>query len=52
VKLDREGKISNRSKEVVTLYEDDRGIIRGNPNGSYGYLYVAAWLKSTNEETA
>jgi hypothetical protein len=29
----------------VTLYEDERGIVRANPQGSHGYLYVAAWLK-------
>lgn len=45
VRLAGEGKIRQSSKEVVTLFEDEQGIIRGNPNGSYGYLYVAAWLK-------
>ena len=30
---------------TVTLYEDEDGIIVGNPQGSYGYLYVAGWLK-------
>lgn len=30
----------------VVLYEDDEGIVIGNPQRSYGYLYVAAWLKS------
>jgi hypothetical protein len=30
---------------TVTLFEDEDGIIVGNPQGSYGYLYVAAWLK-------
>jgi hypothetical protein len=29
----------------ATLYEDESGIVVGNPQGSYGYLYVAAWLK-------
>ena len=29
----------------VTLFEDATGTIVGNPNSSYGYLYVAAWLK-------
>lgn len=36
--------ISGREEEQHTLYEDDRGIIVGNTNGSCGYLYVAAWL--------
>jgi hypothetical protein len=31
-------------REVV-LYEDDKGKVVANPNGSYGYLYVAGWLK-------
>jgi hypothetical protein len=29
---------------TFTLYEDDYGCIVGNPQGSHGYLYVAAWL--------
>lgn len=34
------------TKDVtVTLYEDEDGIVVGNPQASYGYLYVAAWLK-------
>jgi hypothetical protein len=28
------------------------GIIVGNPQGSYGYLYVAAWLKPVEHERA
>lgn len=31
--------------ETVTLYEDADGIIRASPQHSFGYLYVAAWLK-------
>lgn len=31
---------------TVVLYEDERGTIVGNPQGSHGYLYVAAWLKA------
>lgn len=26
------------------LYEDRRGVVLGNTNGSCGYLYVVAWL--------
>lgn len=33
--------------QTVTLFEDERGIIRANPQNSSGYLYVAAWLKSS-----
>ena len=29
----------------VTLYEDETGVIKANPNKSYGYLYVVAYLK-------
>jgi len=36
---------SDESREVV-LYEDERGKIVGNPNASYGYLYVVAFLKA------
>jgi hypothetical protein len=27
-----------------TLYEDQRGRVIGSPQGSHGYVYVAAWL--------
>jgi len=37
-------KINNGSCETVILYQDDTGIVVGNPNRSFGYLYVAAWL--------
>lgn len=30
---------------VVVLYEDETGIIKGNPRSSHGYLYVCAYLK-------
>jgi hypothetical protein len=29
----------------VTLFEDETGVVKANPQSSYGYLYVAAWLK-------
>ena len=35
---------SDEQRHAV-LHEDERGIIVGNPNASYGYVYVAAWLK-------
>jgi hypothetical protein len=31
---------------TAVLFEDETGVIVGNPQGSYGYLYVAAWLKA------
>lgn len=30
---------------VAVLYEDEYGIIKGNPRSSHGYLYVCAYLK-------
>lgn len=30
---------------LVVLYEDDEVKVVANSNGSYGYLYLAAWLK-------
>jgi hypothetical protein len=38
--------LRSRDAENVTLYEDTYGIIQGNPRGSSGYLYVAAWPKA------
>jgi hypothetical protein len=35
---------ADENREVV-LYEDRWGIVKANPQGSHGYLYVAAWLK-------
>lgn len=35
--------LSTTENRQVTLYEDDGGIVVGNPNGSHGYLYVSAW---------
>lgn len=35
--------LSPTSDEIVTLYEDDRGIVKASPQSSHGYLYVAAW---------
>lgn len=32
------------STDEVTLYEDGTGKIVGSPQGSFGYVYVAAWL--------
>ena len=34
-----------RREDVIDLYEDERGKIVGSPQGSYGYVYLAAWLK-------
>ncbi len=32
------------SNETFLLYEDARGVVYGSPQGSYGYLYVCAYL--------
>ena len=52
--LDAAGRMARRfelaasDNRGVTLYEDETGIVLGNPLASFGYLYVAAYLK---EET-
>jgi hypothetical protein len=33
------------SQDVITLFEDAEGKIVGSPQGSHGYVYIAAWLK-------
>lgn len=30
---------------VIVLHEDGAGVVKANPKGSYGYLYVCAYLK-------
>jgi hypothetical protein len=42
---DRAGLIPSESR-TITLYEDETGVIKADPQGSHGYLYVAAWLKT------
>jgi len=37
--------LEQHDDRVVTLYEDDKGVVKANPQGSHGYLYVAGWLK-------
>jgi hypothetical protein len=37
--------LSPRDDRTVVLHHDDRGVIVGNPQGSGGYFYVAAWLE-------
>lgn len=44
--MDERRELRSTSSETVTLFEDERCIVRANPNGSGGYLYAAAWLKS------
>jgi hypothetical protein len=33
------------SHDIIPLYEDEHGKIVGSPQGSHGYVYIAAWLK-------
>jgi hypothetical protein len=44
-KLAANFQMSQRDFQTHTLYEDGKGIVIGNPRASYGYVYVAAWLK-------
>src|SRR5262245_7583104 len=37
--------VSSAETVEVVLHEDETGIVLGNPQGSYGYLYVVAFLK-------
>lgn len=39
------GEIDSSKSNHVTIYEDEKVILVGNTNGSFGYLYVAGWLK-------
>jgi len=43
--LAQSGRISQDLEETVVLHDDALGTIVGNPQRSFGYLYVAAWLK-------
>lgn len=37
---------SASGEHVFTIAEDDTAIMQASAQGSYGYLYVAAWLKA------
>lgn len=45
-----DGMLRPSHDHTVTLYTDDRGTVRGSPQGSYGYLYIAAWLHAHIKE--
>ena len=36
-------------KDCATFFKDSVVEVRGNPNGSYGYLYVRAWFRKDAE---
>jgi hypothetical protein len=44
-KMSKKYQISKDDNRTHILYEDKTGIIQGNPQNSYGYLYVCAYLK-------
>lgn len=39
-----DGPYGARCEDVVTLFEDEAGKIVASPQGSHGYVYIAAWL--------
>ena len=45
---DRAG-LSPEQQRTVTLYEDALGCIKGDPQGSYGYLYIVGYFWSAAE---
>lgn len=44
-KLLKDYQLSTRESKEVVLYEDERGIVLGNPNSSAGYFYIVARFK-------
>jgi hypothetical protein len=44
-RLARASELTQSEDREVVLYEDERGVIKANPQASFGYLYVAGWLK-------
>jgi hypothetical protein len=50
--LHNSGQLHPTDSNNLTLYEDERCIVVGNPHGGSGYLYVAAWLKAHAEPCA
>lgn len=44
-KMAQNRELLQSGRQTIILFEDDIGIIKGNPNASYGYLYVCAYLK-------
>lgn len=44
-RLVREGTVRSDEPNEVVVHDDDVIRVVGNSNGSYGYFYIAAWLK-------
>lgn len=40
------GELRQDEDREIVLYENEHGVIRANPNGSFGYLYICGYLKS------
>jgi hypothetical protein len=40
-----DGEVLSTQENEVVVYEDDTIMVVGNSNGSYGYFYLAAYLK-------
>jgi hypothetical protein len=44
--LSRTHELRSSDDKLVILHETDDGVIAANPQASFGYLYVGAWLKA------
>jgi hypothetical protein len=44
-KMAKSRELTRSGNQTIVLFEDKTGIIKGNPNASYGYVYVCAYLK-------
>ena len=51
LKAARENRTMRREMaELVVLFEDETGVVLGNPRMSHGYLYVCAFLKQVEPQ--
>lgn len=41
--------VSSNEDKTIVLYEDEVGIIKGNPQGSHGYMYVCGYLRTEKD---
>jgi hypothetical protein len=48
----RSYEMNTREAGEFTIYEDERGVIKANTNGSAGYCYVCAWLREDEAVSA
>jgi len=47
--LFEQGKFQQNSRDVETLFEDRAIIVKASTNGSFGYVYLAAWLRPSDD---